>query len=144
MLTLGTMLSLAQCTSGPPPAPGSADYLKTEKPIYSKGYYRGVEDGKRNLEASHERYYQEYTSATETAFEKGYDHGFEAGQNLSVTDRGGEEAAYQRGLEAGVSDAQMVGSPLPSRHSDNYTPATEASFKAGYRAGFIGVRKKIE
>ncbi len=124
------------CASKPPPAPGSTGMFGEKEMTYRRGYYDGVQDGKRGLTEDFERHHEHYKSATATVFEEAYRLGHQSGEQRATATEEDSATSYQQGFDAGLADAANEQRPSPQRHRKLYTASTEEDFKRGYARGF--------
>lgn len=141
-VALAACMLLAQCKSGPPPAPGDQSYHGRANAAYRNGYHHGFMDGTKKLEPNFERYHNEYTPSARELFGRAYQAGYEAGRHNAPASSGDEDRAFQNGRDAGQSDALNGVRPDPSRYRSQYSTGSEGAFRDGYAAGFEEGRKE--
>ena len=130
------VITLTQCTTKPPPAPGDTVFSGEQSTAYRRGYYLGFQDGKWKREEDFEHYYSDYKAETRDAFERGYHLGYENGKRDALADPADKDRAYNDGYEAGRSDFENSLRPSPERYRARFSAATEYDFRRGYVAGF--------
>ncbi len=103
---------------------------------YRRGYYHGVQDGKRGVPENFERHHKDYKKATASIFEEAYKTGYNSGEQRAEATIEDAAAAYQQGYDTGMADAANEQRPSHQRHRQNYTVTTELDFQRGYLRGF--------